>query len=342
MAPRGRKTERRGRDRDRSQSQRRGNRRNGSRARDRSASRQKQGSSTHPCWACQGCGFELNYKFRGKCFKCSLLKGHKKPPTDPAKHTGNQPIRGGPTDESTLEGQLKLQLAALADYKAVMAKYPNSHASAAITGMEVAIGELRAKIEAQKSPEARLQAAMSRQAAAQKELKATEQEVQTLAQKLQDAMDLKEAQTTKVATLSAEVAELKLQTLPPPPSVAAPAAPDFGALLQQLAHRGFAVPPEIWSSSVQALQPAAKPEPPIAAAETAAPAHKAPETAPTPEPAPPDEGEGAVAMETDEAARGRKREADDPERAAARKTQCPVADVSVRDMLLRAKGIPVA
>jgi hypothetical protein len=97
-----------------------------------------------------------------------LLKGHKKPPQDPAKHTGPQPARGVPADDTSLEGQLKLQLAALTDYRAVVAKHPNPHASAAIAGMEAAVGELRAKIDAQKSPEARLQAAMSRQAAAQK------------------------------------------------------------------------------------------------------------------------------------------------------------------------------
>jgi hypothetical protein len=79
---------------------------------------------------------------------------------------------------------LKLQLAALTDYRAVVAKHPNAHASAAIAGMEAAVGELRAKIEAQKSPEARLQAAMSCQTAAQKDFKTTKAEVQKLAAQL--------------------------------------------------------------------------------------------------------------------------------------------------------------
>jgi hypothetical protein len=190
-----------------------------------------------------------------------LTKGHKKPPQDPAKHSGPQPARGGPAGETTLEGQLKLQLAALTDYRAVVAKHPNAHAAAAIAGMEAAVGDLRAKIEAQKSPEARLQAAMSRQAAAQKDFRATEAEVQKLAAQLQEAMDLKEAQAAKLATLTAEVAELKLSTLPAPAPL--PKAPglDFDALLGLLTQKGVAVPPEVWAGCVGALKaPAAPPQ----------------------------------------------------------------------------------
>jgi hypothetical protein len=42
--------------------------------------------------------------------------------------------------------------------------------------------------------------------------------------------------------------------------------------------------------------------------------------------------------------RGRKREADGGGRAATRrsKSACPIADTSVQDMLLRARGIPVS
>jgi hypothetical protein len=72
---------------------------------------------------------------------------------------------------------------------------------------------------------------MSRQAAAQKDYKATEAEVQKLALQLQDALDLKDAQAAKLATLTAEVADLKLRTLPAPaPSPPAPAF-DLDALL---------------------------------------------------------------------------------------------------------------
>jgi hypothetical protein len=244
-----------------------------------------------------------------------------------------------------LEGQLKLQLAALADYRVVVAKHPNAHATAAIAGMEAAIGDLRAKIEAQKSPEARLQAAMSRQAAAQNDYKAAELEVQKLAQQLQDAMDLKEAQAAKVATLSAEVAELKLRTLPAPAPAAPPPAVDFDALLQQLAHRGVAVPQDVWASSLMAVQPAAPLAPAAAMATTGTEATPEVPAAPLPPAAAPAASEGGDAsMPLDDIdACGRKREADGPSHAATRrsKTPGPVADTSVHEMLLRAKGVPV-
>jgi hypothetical protein len=253
-----------------------------------------------------------------------------------------------------LEGQLKLQLAALADYRAVVAKHPNAHAYAAIAGMEAAIGELRSKIDAQKSPEARLQAAMSRQAAAQKDYRATEAEVQKLAKQLQDAMDLKDAQEAKLATLSAEVAELKLSTLP------APSPLNLDALLGQLAQRGVVVSPEVWASCVNAVQPAASPgpqAPPAAlvvaakpAARTAPAQQEAPAghsvqeagTAPPLQPAPLGGGDGTAVDDPMAAAeddtRGRKREAEIPVRAAARRSKAPVtpAEASVRDLLLRA------
>jgi hypothetical protein len=240
---------------------------------------------------------------------------------------------------------LKLQLAALADYRAVVAKHPNAHASAAIAGMEAAVGELRSQIDAQKSPEARLQAAMSRQAAAQKDYQATELEVQTLAQQLQDAMDLKDAQAAKLATLSAEVAELKLRTLPAPAPPAPPPALDLDALLQQLAQRGVAVPREVCTSRLLAVQPPAHPVVPTAraAAEAAAPPEAPVEPAATSPAVAGDGGEDAAMQLEEPDARGRKREADAPGRAAARpsKTPCPIADVSVHEMLLRAKGVPV-
>jgi hypothetical protein len=274
------------------------------------------------------------------------LKGHKKPPQDPAKHSGPQPARGGPADDTTLEGQLKLQLAALADYRAVVAKHPNPHASAAIAGMEAAVGDLRAKIDAQKSPEARLQAAMSRQAAALKDFKATEAEVQKLAVQLQDAMDLKEAQAAKLATLSAEVAELKLRTLPAPaPSPPAPAV-NLDALLGLLTQRGIAVTPEVWAGCLVACSaPAVAPaevrvEPPTAPA--AAPEVPAAAAMGAPAPAGSEGGEAPMVLD-DADGRGRKREADGGGRTTPRrsKSACPVADTSVQDMLLRARGIPV-
>jgi hypothetical protein len=273
------------------------------------------------------------------------LKGHKKPPQDPAKHSGPQPARGGPADDTTLEGQLKLQLAALADYRAVVAKHPNAHATAAIAGMEAAVSELRAKIDAQKSPEARLQAAMSRQAAAQKDYKTTEAEVQKLAAQLQDALDLKEAQGAKLATLTAEVAELKLRTLPAPAPPPAPAV-DLDALLCLLTQKGIAVAPEVWAGCLVAVQkPATAPaavrvEPGLAQATAAGAA--AAEAGPAP--AQPADGGGDALMALDDAdGRGRKREADGGSRAATRrsKSACPIADTSVQDMLLRARGIPV-
>jgi hypothetical protein len=212
--------------------------------------------------------------------------------------------------------------------------------------MEAAVGELRAKIDAQKSPEARVQAAMSRQAAAQKDYKATEAEVQKLAAQLQDALDLKEAQAAKLATLTAEVAELKLSTLPAPaPPPPAPAV-DLDALLCLLTQKGIAVTPEVWTGCLVAVQtPSAAPaavrvEPgvaPVAAAGTAA--AEAP-----PAPAQAEDGGGDAPMSLDEAdGRGRKREADGGGRAATRrsKSACPIADKSVQDMLLRAQGIPV-
>jgi hypothetical protein len=240
---------------------------------------------------------------------------------------------------------LKLQLAALTDYRAVVAKHPNAHAAAAIAGMEAAVGDLRTRIEAQKSPEARLQAAMSRQAAAQKDFRATEAEVQKLATQLQEAMDLKEAQAAKLAILTAEVAELKLSTLPAPaPPPKAPGL-DFDALLGLLTQKGVAVPPEVWAGCVGALQAPAAPHqagigdsapPPVAAPEAPAAAPSAPLPA---------AGENGADVLMSEAAldvRGRKRESDGTSATARRsKSACAIADTSVQAMLMRARSIPV-
>jgi hypothetical protein len=240
---------------------------------------------------------------------------------------------------------LKLQLAALTDYRAVVAKHPNAHAAAAIAGMEAAVGDLRAKIEAQKSPEARLQAAMSRQAAAQRDFRATEAEVQKLAAQLQEAMDLKDAQAAKLATLTAEVAELKLSTLPAP--VPLPKAPgmDFDALLGLLAQKGVEVPPEVWAGCVGALKAPAFP-PPAGGGETAPPPAAAPEVPAAASSAPPPaaDSNGADVLMIDPAAdaRGRKRESEGTSASARRsKSACAIADTSVQEMLMRARGIPV-
>jgi hypothetical protein len=206
--------------------------------------------------------------------------------------------------------------------------------------MEAAVSDLRAKIGAQKSPEARLQAAMSRQAAAQKALKATDAEVTRLAAALEEALELQEAQKAKVATLCAEVAALKLRSLPcraPPP---APAL-DLGALLAQLTQRGVVVSADTLASCLVAAMPAAQTAPAQQEA-PAGPSVQEAGTTPPLQPAPVGGGEGTAADDPMAAAeddtRGRKREAETPARAAARRSKAPdtPAEVSVQDLLLRA------
>jgi hypothetical protein len=206
--------------------------------------------------------------------------------------------------------------------------------------MEAAVGELRAKIVAQKSPEARLQAAMSRQAAAHKDFKATEAEVQRLAQLLEDAMDLKDAQAAKLATLTAEVAELKLRTLPCPPPPPSPVVV-LDALLAQLTQRGVMVSAETLASCLVAAVPAAQAAPAQQEAPAGPSLQKAGTAAPL-QPAPVGGGEGTAVDDpmaaAEDSTRGRKREAETPVRAAARRSTAPVtpAEVSVQDLLLRA------
>jgi hypothetical protein len=167
-------------------------------------------------------------------------------------------------------------------------------------------------------------------------------------------LDLKEAQAAKLATLTAEVAALKLSTLPAPaPPPPAPAV-DLDALLRRLTQRGIAVSPEVWAGCLAEMHaPAEAPATVcvcvcVCVCVEAAPGQTAAPAAPS---APAAEAPARAASEGDDAAmppaaedgRGRKREADGGGRAATRrsKSACPIAETTVQDMLLRARGIPV-
>jgi hypothetical protein len=134
------------------------------------------------------------------------------------------------------------------------ARFPNPHGTATTAGVEADIADLKSRIDAQKSPESRLQAAMSCHAAAQKDLRGTEAEVSRLAAALQEASQLEVAQRAKVDTLHAEVAELKLLL----PSVAPPPEVGVDALLAQLAQHGVPISAEALSACMLAARP---PEP---------------------------------------------------------------------------------